>query len=108
MVDRREVNKWLYLLYTSPLIDIIQRHGLPYHLYADDIQLYLSFKATLNYQEPAVTRMEACINEIDAWMIYNKLKLNKDKTELLIIGAQHRTRPTIECIRGGRRMHISL
>ena len=43
--------------------------------------------------------MEACINEIHAWMIYNKLKLNKDKTELLIFGAQHRTCPTIECIR---------
>ena len=43
--------------------------------------------------------MEACINEIDAWVIHNKLKLNKDKTELLIIGAQHRTCPTIECIR---------
>ena len=89
----------LYLLYTSPLIDIIQRHGLSYHLYADDLQLYLSLKATLNDQETAVTRTEACINEIHAWMIYNKLKLNKDKTELLIIGAQHGTGPTTECIR---------
>ena len=34
----------LYLLYTSPIGDIIRRHGLNYHLYANDTQLYLSFK----------------------------------------------------------------
>ena len=32
----------LYLLYTSPIGDIIKRHGLEYHLYADDTQLYLA------------------------------------------------------------------
>ena len=35
----------LYLLYTSPIGDIIKRHGLTIltiHLYADDTQLYLS------------------------------------------------------------------
>ena len=31
----------LYLLYTSPIADIINDHGLSYHLYADDTQLYL-------------------------------------------------------------------
>ena len=30
----------LYLLYTSPIADIINDHGLSYHLYADDTQLY--------------------------------------------------------------------
>ena len=38
----------LYLLYTSPIGDIIKRHGRNYHLYADT-QLYLSFKP--NYAE---------------------------------------------------------
>ena len=34
----------LYLLYTSPIADIINFLSLQYHLYADDSQLYISFK----------------------------------------------------------------
>lgn len=34
----------LYLLYTSPVADIIRRHNLNFHFYADDSQLFLSFK----------------------------------------------------------------
>ena len=33
----------LYLLYTSPIADIINLHSLQCHLYADDSQLYISF-----------------------------------------------------------------
>ena len=33
----------LYLLYTSPLADIIKRYNLEYHFYADDTQLYVAF-----------------------------------------------------------------
>ena len=32
----------LYLLYTSPLSDIVKKFNLNYHFYADDSQLYLS------------------------------------------------------------------
>lgn len=33
-----------YLLYTSPLGDIVRAHGLAYHFYAGVSQLYCSFK----------------------------------------------------------------
>ena len=34
--------------------------------------------------------IEACISDINKWMLSNKLKLNNSKTEVLVIGAPHR------------------
>ena len=59
-----------YLLCTSPLGDIVRAHGLAYHFYADDSQLYCSFK--LQDQATSVRAIESCLNDIDG-------KLNKKK-----------------------------
>jgi len=48
----------LYSLYTSPFGDIIKRHGLSYHLYADDTQLYLSFKPTHAEQPGSIAKID--------------------------------------------------
>jgi len=65
----------LYLRYTSPIVDIIKRHGLNYHLYADDTQLYLSFKPTHAEQPGSIAKIEACVSEIDSWMLCNKITI---------------------------------
>ena len=56
----------LYLLYKLPIRDIIRRHGLNYHLYADDTQLYLSFKSIPAEQAGSIAKIEACVSEIDS------------------------------------------
>ena len=77
----------LYLLYTSPLGEVIRRHNMNFHFYADDSQVYFSFDS----DSPAIVpRIEACLRDIASWMSLNKLKLNGDKTELLVIGSRHR------------------
>ena len=86
----------LYVLYTSPLGDIVRSHGLSCHFYADDTQLYCPFK--LHDQAAAVQAIESCLNDIDAWMLANMLKLNRDKTELLVIGPKHKVNPPIKGI----------
>ena len=43
-------------------------------------------------------KIEACVSEIDSWMTCNKLKLNREKRELLILNARHRPPPLRECI----------
>ena len=86
----------LYVLYTSPLGDIVKSHGLSCHFYADDIQLYCSFK--LHDQVASVQVIESCLNDVDAWMLANMLKLNRDKTELLVIGPKHKVNPPIKGI----------
>ena len=71
---------------------------LNYHLYPDDTQLYLSYKSTPAEQAGSITRIEACVSGIHSWMVSNKLKLNRGKTELLVLSARHRPPPSIEYI----------
>ena len=76
----------LFTIYTSPLGTIIRRHGLHVHFYADDSQLYIAFKPKdLMSRDAAITKIEACAQDIRAWMSNNFLKLNESKTEFIII-----------------------
>ncbi len=72
----------IYTLYTTPLGQIIKNHDLQYHMYADDTQLYMSIEPT-NVHD-LVNTLEACINDVKTWMLENKLKLNDEKTEILL------------------------
>ena len=76
----------LLSIYTIPLAAIMRKHGILYHLYADDTQLYLEFSLSdTTSRDNDIQRLELCIKDIRAWMRLNMLKLNDDKTELLII-----------------------
>ena len=74
-------------------MNIIRKHGLNFHLYADDTQLYISFQPGVSVsKETAISCLEACIKHIRIWMTNNLLKLNDDKTELLVITTHSNTR----------------
>ena len=89
----------LHLLYVSPLGDIVRRCNMGFHSHADDTQLYLSFNSlSANEQVSSVSRVESCVREIDNWMARNKIKLNRNKTELLVISSRYRPRPSLESI----------
>ena len=76
----------LFSIYTSQLFDIVTQH-LPQHCYADDIKLYLAFRpGDRATQDSAVAAMEACIQDVREWVIKDKLKINDDKSEFIIIG----------------------
>ena len=73
-----------FSIYTLPLGDIVRKHHMLYHLYADDMQLYLSFDSCIpSSSSAAITQLESCIADIWLWMLMNRLKLNNDKTEFL-------------------------
>ena len=56
------------------------------HTYADDTQLSLAFKpdSAVNAHD-AVNAMELCIGDLRTWMLHDKLKLNDNKTEFILI-----------------------
>ena len=80
----------LYLLYTAPLAEVIQSHGLDYHMYVDDNQLYFSFKT--QEVDLAKSKIEECIASICNWMNLNDLKLImiKLKSCYFILNSEHR------------------
>ena len=61
-------------------------HKKQFHFFADDTQLYLLF-FTKNDLELAITiaKIQDYLSDLDKWMFLNKLKLDKDKTELLYL-----------------------
>ena len=89
----------LFTLFSSPVGDIARHHKVSFRVYADDTQLYLSFKTGVREDtEQATLIVEKCVSDIDAWMVVNKLKLNRDKTELLALNAHHRPHPPLESV----------
>ena len=77
----------LFTMYTVPIGDTCRRHQVEFHLYADDTQIYLSFRPSKpNSKQDCTTRIEKCIEEIGIWMTQNLLKLNSDKTEFILFG----------------------
>ncbi|KAF7695261.1 hypothetical protein HF521_006984, partial [Silurus meridionalis] len=74
--------------YMLPLGKIIRRHGISFHCYADDTQLYISSKPGDTAQLAQITE---CINELKDRMTHNFLQLNSDMTEILLIGPKTST-----------------
>ena len=74
----------LFTLYTTPLSSMIFEHAIPHHLYTDDSQLYVSFAS--GDSAAALNGLQSCLASVQSWMSTNKLKLNPDKTECLLIG----------------------
>ena len=92
----------LYVLYTSPVADIIKSHDLQYHFYADDTQLYITFKTdSADDTCSAKSRVEHCIEEIDRGMISNKLKFNDHKMELIVFSSKFRPEPCLSNVQIG-------
>ena len=73
----------LFVLYTTLLSDLISSHSVVPQSYADDTQLQSSAKPS--HVNELVDSMQACIGDVKSWMTFNKLKLNDDKTEAMMI-----------------------
>ena len=65
----------------------IDRHLPSSHGYADDTQLYVSFRpdCVANYQKSTLAALEECISDVRAWLVSHKILFKDTKTEFLVI-----------------------
>ena len=76
----------LFSLYTKSIGDLLRRHGVSYHLYADDSQIYVT--TTISEIDDAQRRLEECLVDVQRWMVSHSLKLNPEKTEFVIFASR--------------------
>ena len=74
-----------FTVYTIPIGRIIQKHDLSYHLYADDVQLYVSFDPS------SILSIDSALSNLPSVLVISKvgwpvimLELNNDKTECFV------------------------
>ena len=80
----------LFIIYTLPLAKIAHKHGIWIHMYADDTQLYMSNDVTVMEQwQDVIMQLANWINDLQSWMVRNKLKLNGSKTELFVLASSY-------------------
>ena len=77
----------LFSLYTNPIRSIIHSHSSNnHHFYADDTQLCIAFSPT-DFSH-SIHKLQNCLNDIKNFMFANKLKLNPEKTEFILVGSK--------------------
>ena len=80
----------VFTMYSQYVSSIIRRHGLNYHIYADDVQIYMSFDPNVPGDAAcAIFKITSCVEELRVWLMKNMLKLNDAKTEFFIAASSH-------------------
>ena len=67
---------FLFSIFTIPLARIIRSHGLSYHMYAYDAQLFMELsRDNKSSQTVDIRKVERCVADIREWMRYNDEKI---------------------------------
>ena len=82
----------LFLIYMSTIVFLLDAHGVSYHFYADDSQLYIC----IDDIEDTKVKVVQLLNDIRKWMCERKLKLNDRKTEIMLVRGNMRDSLTEE------------
>ena len=70
----------LFTVYTGTLAFLLEAHGVSYHFFADDTQLYIKVEDI----DEAKHRLSFLLSDLKIWMARRKLKLNDGKTEIIV------------------------
>ena len=78
---------------------ILKYHTIGYLVYADDTQLYISFKCKQPLE--SISKVNGFLSDIRRWMITNKLKINDSKTEFIVFRS-----PQLRCDLSGLSVNV--
>ena len=73
----------LFVLYTQPLLDIVQHHSLSHPSFSDNNQVCKP--GQILQLQGIILSTQFCISDLEDWVTNNKLQLNEDKTDMILI-----------------------
>lgn len=73
----------LFIVYTIELYYLLESLDVKCHFYADDTQIYFSVSDPVQGRN----KFHEVYSEVGRWMQSRKLKLNSEKTEILLVGS---------------------
>ena len=76
----------LFTLYTTPLSSMISGHTITHHLYSDNSHGQVCVSFSPGDSAAALNGLQSCLASVQSCLLTNKLKLNLDITEFLLIG----------------------
>ena len=74
----------LFSVYTRQFGELIQKFCINYYFFADDSELHSCLPMERESALRAIGNAESCFDEIKRWMMKNKLKLDEQKSEVLL------------------------
>uniref|UniRef100_A0A669EEK3 Reverse transcriptase domain-containing protein n=1 Tax=Oreochromis niloticus TaxID=8128 RepID=A0A669EEK3_ORENI len=90
----------LFALYLLPLGSIFSRYSISFHCFADDLQIYLPVKAGSDHPQLLLR------DDVKQWLSLNFLKLNENKTEVVIFGNFNHIDSTLGALSSYRKTHV--
>ena len=90
-----------YNMFASPMSEITFVHETEELCYADDTNAYKTFSIDVDGELNAtIANIENCLKDVHSWMVNNRLKLNMDKTEVMVFVPKNKVKklPLESCI----------
>ena len=85
---RQSCVQFLFLTILNPISSFIHSHcSINYHFYADDTKLCITLSQAIFCH--SIQTLNNWPNDIQNFMLTNKLKLNPDKTEFVLVGSKN-------------------